>query len=148
MAVSSSLDAGGVAAIMILAPSLSSRCLSPGSSHLLAPAQLVSWIPGTRPGMTSSLGRLADNDAGLDVKLQDVVEAVEGAAQRGAPGHLDDLRLAEVRSEPRENLVARAVPVVGDGDGVFHHQLVHVIELGMRLVVEEPRGSRLRHALH
>src|SRR5947208_1952923 len=65
MAVSSSLDAGGVAAIMILAPSLSSRCLSPGSSHPLAPAQLVSWIPATRPGMTPLLGRLADGDARL-----------------------------------------------------------------------------------
>ncbi len=33
---------------------LSSRCLSPGSSHRLAPKQAERWIPGTRPGMTTS----------------------------------------------------------------------------------------------
>src|SRR5690606_2983389 len=30
----------------------SSRCLSPGSKPPLAPALVVAWIPGTRPGMT------------------------------------------------------------------------------------------------
>ena len=51
-------------------------------------------------------------------------------------------------SEPREDLVARAVPVVGDGDGIFHHQLVHLVQLRMGLVVEQPGGTRLRDALH
>src|SRR5262245_32813428 len=31
---------------------VSSRCLSPGSTVTLAPAFVVRWIPGTRPGMT------------------------------------------------------------------------------------------------
>src|SRR5262245_38838216 len=35
--------------------SMSSRCLSPGSSVPLAPAIVDSWIPGTSPGMTSEL---------------------------------------------------------------------------------------------
>jgi hypothetical protein len=43
-----------------------------------------------------SLGGFNHRHALLDVELQNVVEAIEGAAQRRAPGHLDDLRLAEM----------------------------------------------------
>ena len=34
----------------------------------------------------------------------------------------DDLRLAEVGPQAREELIARAVPVVGNGDGVLHDE--------------------------
>src|SRR3979411_1394921 len=45
---------GAVASRMRVIFMVSSRCLSPGSIVPLAPALADGWIPGTRPGMTSS----------------------------------------------------------------------------------------------
>src|SRR5262245_13703234 len=56
--------------------------------------------------------------------LQDIVEAVEGAAERDTPGQLDDLRLAEAGAQAREDLVAGPAPVAGDRYRVLDHQPV------------------------
>src|SRR5690348_2606305 len=90
---------------------------------------------------------LAARDTLLDVELQDVVEAVEGSAQRNAPGELDDLRLREMRAQARKHLVAGLVPVIGDGDRILDDEFVDSIEFGMISIVEQPRGPLLRDAL-
>src|SRR5882757_3785696 len=71
---------------------------------------------------------LANGDALLDIELQNVVEAIEGAAQRDAPRQLDDLGFGEMLAQPGEDLVARLVPVIGDGDGIFDQQRPDVLE--------------------
>src|SRR5690349_4299689 len=108
---SSSRDAEVVAVVIGDAPT-ETQIVIPGLVPGIQPSS-NSGVGGTMDSgdkhRHGSLGCFADSDTLLDVQLQDIVEAVEGAAQRGAPSHLDDLRLAEMRSEPRENLIARAV---------------------------------------
>src|SRR5581483_4092246 len=126
------------------APSASSPRRRGSTPEALCP-RIVAWLRAFA-GLTLrcvSLRRLAVGDTLLDVELEDVVEAVEGAAQGDAPRHLHDLGLGEMGPEPREDLVARAVPAVGDGNRVLDDELVDLVELGMRLVVEEPSRTRL-----
>src|SRR5690349_9718803 len=101
------------------------------------------------PGVKSRklLGGLAVGNALLHIKLQDVVEAIEGAAQRNAPGQLDDLGLREMLAQPREDFVACLVPVVGHRDGIFDHELVDSIEFGVVLVVQQTLGAISRNTL-
>src|SRR6185503_1794551 len=97
------------------------------------------WAPAS-----PSFRRLTRRDTALKVELQDVVEAVEGAAQGRAPCHLDDLRLAEMLLEAGEDLIARSVPIVGNSDRILDDELVDRVELGVILVVEQPRRAGLR----
>src|SRR5215475_9621415 len=69
-------------------------------------AALVASLPWTSTPMPisvtqrtraiRSLRRFAMRNALLDIQLQDIVEAVERAAQRDAPGQLDDLRFGKM----------------------------------------------------
>src|SRR5262245_18598233 len=74
----------------------------------------------------------------LDIELQDVAEAVEGAAQCDPPGQLDDLGFGEMRTQPAEDLVACPCPVVVHGNGVLDDQPVHLIEFGVIPKIEQP----------
>ena len=78
-------------------------------------------------GLACLFRSVAHHDAVFDVELKDVVEAVERAAQRCAPGHLDNLRFGKVLLQAREDLVARAVPVVRHCDRVFNDELVDIV---------------------
>src|SRR5437588_699608 len=90
---------------------------------------------------------LANGDALFDIELQNVVEAIEGAAQRDAPCQLDNLGFGDMLAQPGEDFVAGLVPVVGDGDGILDHQPVDSVEFGMILVVEQVFGALFRNAL-
>jgi hypothetical protein len=88
-------------------------------------------------------------DGGLGhLNLKNIIEAVEGTAERDPPCQLDDLWLAEMPAEAGENLVPRPAPVVRNRGAVLDHQLVDVVEFGMVRVVEEALRPGLGHALH
>src|SRR6266446_5370122 len=86
--------------------------------------------------------------SGLIVDLQRVVEAVEEAAEGDAQGQLDNLRFAEARAEAREERIADALRVVGDGDGVFDDEAVDVVELGMVAVIEHAIDAGITQPLY
>ena len=90
---------------------------------------------------------LPRGNALLDLALQDVRETIEGAAERDAPGQLDDLGFGEMLAKPREDFVARLAPVVIHGNGIFDDELVDSVEFGMILAIEQAVGALLRDAL-
>src|SRR5262245_43980364 len=83
----------------------------------------------------------------FDFQLEDVIEAIEGAAQRRAPCQLDDLRFREMFFQAGEDLVARMIPRICDCDGVLDDKLVDGIELRMIHILEQPRNTFSRDTL-
>src|SRR5712691_7591395 len=91
-------------------------------------------------GPTSAAGdRAAGRSAGdggeplagfrLFLDLQRVVEFVEEAAERDAQGQFDDLCLAEMLAQPREEGVRDTAGLLPGGDRVFDDQLIDLVEL-------------------
>lgn len=69
------------------------------------PPSNQSWCEGQQDALAPadrlfrSLG--CDNTL-FDIELQNIIEAIEGATQRNAPGEFDDLALGEMAPQPIE----------------------------------------------
>src|SRR3954453_9534048 len=92
-------------------------------------------------------GRFARGNALLDIALQDVGEAVEGTAERDAPGQFDDLGFGEMFAKFRKDFVTRLAPVVVYGNGIFDDELGDGVQFRGIRVIEQAGGALLRHAL-
>src|SRR5436189_6319662 len=84
---------------------------------------------------------------GLLLEPQRVIERVEEPAKRDAQRQFDDLRLVEMLPQPVKQTVGNAAGVLPRGDGVFHDELVHLVELRMVAVIEQPVSAGGRDAL-
>src|SRR5439155_25374939 len=84
---------------------------------------------------------------GLLLDLERVVELVEEAAERDAQRQFDDLRLAEMLAQPREEGVRDAAWLVPGGDRVLDDEPVYRVEFRVVLVSEEAVRPRRRHPL-
>ena len=82
----------------------------------------------------------------LDVKLEDVVEAVESPAEGYPPGKLYNLRLAEIGAQAVEDTVAHPVGIDRDRLGKLDYQPVLLVELINGLVVQDVLDSVRRYA--
>ena len=82
----------------------------------------------------------------LDVKLEDVVEAVESSAEGYPPSKLHNLRLAEMDAQAFEDAVAHPVGVDRNRLGKLDYQPVLLVELLDVLVVQDILDRVRRHA--
>src|SRR5207247_10786136 len=84
---------------------------------------------------------------GFRLDLDRVVELVEEAAERDAQRQFDDLRLAEMLAQTKEEGVRDAAWLVPGGDRVLDDEPVDLVEFRVVLVSEEAVRPRRRHPL-
>ena len=82
----------------------------------------------------------------LDVKLEDVVEAVESPAEGYPPGKLHNLRLAEMGAQAVEDTIAHPVGIDRDRLGKLDHQPILLVKLINGLIVQDVLYSVRRYA--
>ena len=73
----------------------------------------------------------------LDVKLEDVVEAVESPAKGYPPSKFHNLRLAKMDAQAVEDAIPHTVGVDRDRLGKLNHQPVLLVELVNGLIVQD-----------